>query len=124
MMDFLAKLFNPGGPMDLSTGKTAAPGAKDIMGGIGKGVGIANILADAIGGMPTYQAPPQPKNDLASLLKQLNLGQPQQQSPGDALMQRLFGLKPTNPVSPAMPPIQVNRQLPSAGIQGGTGGLY
>lgn len=124
MMEFLSKLFNPSGPMDLSTGKTAAPSGKDIMSGVGKGVGLANILADVIGGgTPTYQ-PPAPKNDLQSLLKQLNLGQAQQPSPGEALMQRLFGMKPNNQVAPSMPPIQVNRQLPPGGIQGGTGGLY
>lgn len=134
-MDFqamLANLFNPGGPMDLSTGKTAAPTGGDMMKGLGKGVGLANIIADTIGGVPTYKAPPpKPQNDLASLLKGMGMQQQQpQQSPMEQLLQRLFGMKPTNPVAPNMGPINPmsggGTQIPlnTGGPQGGTGGLY
>ena len=128
-MDFtelLSKVFNPGGPMDLSTGKTAAPTGMDVTKGIGqglgKGFGIANIIADAIGGVPTYQAPA-PKNDLEELLKRLG---PQRQtaSPLEDMLSKLFGMKPTNSAMPAMKPMSTQIPTGASQIGRGTGGLY
>ncbi|MGE0853856.1 MAG: hypothetical protein AB7O44_30310 [Hyphomicrobiaceae bacterium] len=126
MLDFLNKLFNPGGPMDLSTGKAAAPTGRDIMGGVTKGMGLANILADTIGGTPQSQSQPMTgdlDSILAALRKRQGGGTPAA-PPLEQLMQKIFGITPINPAVPVVG----NRspQLPTSADQigMGTGGLY
>ena len=125
MMDFLAKLFNPGGPMDLATGQRAAPSGTQMLQGLGKGAEALSIGADAIGGTPHQQRPMGGGLDaILQQLKQRQQPQQPQQSPMEQLLQRLFGMKPTNPVSPSMGPTGTQIPLNTNGPRGGTGGLY